>query len=501
VATPDPSDSCWDSHDWLTDLRDVPPEAAWPRLMTPPHPAAVGSYGPEAIDWIREHRGVVLRWWQRLVLVRLLEHDRDGNLVWLDSLVSTARQVGKSVALRELALWRLHSVAVFGGEQLILHTARDLSNVREVQRPARIWAKPLGYRVREANAQEEIGTADGSRWLARAFTAVYGFAVSLGLADEAWGIPMVAIEDGLEPTMAERLNSQLVLWSTAHRNCTPLVPLRRAGMLAGWAAPDTSLLVEWSAERTADISDRDAWRQASPHWSAGRARLLEAKLRRVSAGQSVDPDEDDPIESFRSQFLNVWPARRLVSGHKHEPLCDPERWAHLADLHVSAPAGVPVVVAVEDYYGLGAASAAACMLPDGRCLVWGDLHPSRGMAYHWAAAAVAGRSGSRALVGASLPLGEAASSLPEACEPEPVGTRDTYTALPLLRSLVLAGQVAHSGGDALTGQVGSVRLVPVASGGLTPAHRGVRSDLLRAAAWAVAAVAVPSAQPLDFYVY
>jgi hypothetical protein len=45
--------------------------------------------------------------------------------------------------------------------------------------------------------------------------------------------------------------------------------------------------------------------------------------------------------------------------------------------------------------------------------------------------------------------------------------------------------------------------VPTTSGGLMPAHKGVRSDLLRATAWAVAAVAAPEldAAPLDFFVY
>jgi hypothetical protein len=53
----------------------------------------------------------------------------------------------------------------------------------------------------------------------------------------------------------------------------------------------------------------------------------------------------------------------------------------------------------------------------------------------------------------------------------------------------------------MTAQVCGVRVAPTSSGGLTPAHRGVRSDLLRAMAWAVAAVADPVEVPLDFFVY
>jgi hypothetical protein len=53
----------------------------------------------------------------------------------------------------------------------------------------------------------------------------------------------------------------------------------------------------------------------------------------------------------------------------------------------------------------------------------------------------------------------------------------------------------------MTAQVTSVRVAPTTTGGLTPAHRGVRSDLLRAMSWAVAAVAEPADVPLDFFVY
>src|SRR6188474_2614259 len=39
-------DAVWDVP-WLTELRKVPADATWPRLMTAPHPDAVGSYGEQ----------------------------------------------------------------------------------------------------------------------------------------------------------------------------------------------------------------------------------------------------------------------------------------------------------------------------------------------------------------------------------------------------------------------------------------------------------------------
>ena len=76
-------DAVWDVAPWLEDLREVPAEAVWPRLMTVPHPAAVGSSGGRVRVVGAGRTGC------RVALVaaaggaRLLEVDADGRLVWL----------------------------------------------------------------------------------------------------------------------------------------------------------------------------------------------------------------------------------------------------------------------------------------------------------------------------------------------------------------------------------------------------------------------------------
>jgi hypothetical protein len=311
-----------------------------------------------------------------------------------------------------------------------------------------------------------------------------------------------AVEEGLEPTLAETVNGQLVLFSTAHRGCTALVPVRRAAMLDRWGVPGgSSLLLEWSARRGTEVEDLDAQRLASRTWTPSRERLLRAKVDRVTGGHSVDPDEDDPVESFRSQFLNVWPVRRIVTSNRAELIVDRETWAQAADLYAAVPDG-PVCVAVEDYYGLGAAAAAAVVLPDTRVLVWGDLFQSRAEAYAWAAFTSGRRlelAGTRLRIGANMPEAEALESL--GMTPEKCGTAQTYAALPFLRSLIKSGRLCHSGDEAMATQFGAVRVVATSNGGLTPAHRGVRSDLVRAVAWAVQAAAEPQAESLEFFVY
>jgi hypothetical protein len=471
--------------------------------MSLPHPDAAGSHGAAAVAWCLE-RGWGLRWWQRLAFARLLEHDAEGQLVWMDALVSTARQVGKSVFLRQLALWRLHASEVFGEEQLILHTAKDRQVTREVTRPARLWARQQGYPVRESNGEEEIGHPDGSRWLLRGHGSVYSYSATLALADEVWKVAPGVVEDGLEPTLAEHANAQLVMFSTAHRRATALVPVRRAALLAGYSSPSSSLLLEWSAPRDADLADRIGWRQASPHWTPTRERLLEARLRRARAGASEDPDEDDPVEAFRAQYLNVWPVRRWVpSTSTPEVLVSREEWAQAADLYAAPSEGRPVAVAVEDWYGRGASAAAATVLPDGRILTWGAAFGSRADAFSWAGASMRGDGrreiGPVVVLGPSLSASEAAGYLgPEVVVQAPDRAR---RGLALLRSLVRSGRLVHSPDEDVAGQVCGTRWAAHADGGLAPAHRGVRCDAVKATAWAVAVVAAETEAPQPFYVF
>ena len=112
---------------WLKGLRRVPGDATWPRLMTVPHPAAVDSFGSEFSSWAEGRTGKALRWWQRLSVARMLEHDDAGLLVWDTVLLSLARQLGKSWLLRELCLWRIEQGDRFGEPQDVLHTGKDLA--------------------------------------------------------------------------------------------------------------------------------------------------------------------------------------------------------------------------------------------------------------------------------------------------------------------------------------------------------------------------------------
>jgi hypothetical protein len=455
-----------------------------------------------AIQWLIDHYRQPLRWWQRLVITRLLEHDADGLLVWQDATVSTARQVGKSVLLSSMGAWRLMASELFGETQLVMHTGKDLNVCRQVQRPARQWARAIGLRVVETNGKEEIAAHDGAQWLVRAQTSVYGSTATLGLVDEAWAVLDERVADGLEPTIVERASGQIVLFSTANKRATALVLLRRAAAFASWAAPMSSLLVEWSAPRDADIHDRAAWRMASPHWGPSRERLLTSKLARLNQGVSEDPSEDDGAEAFRTQYLNIWPRRVLLPRGKAEPLCDRQTWEQRRDDYANPGPDTPVTVAVEDWYGMGAAGAACALLPDGRLLTWGGLFANRSEAYAWAAFTLGRRPSSRLVIGATLSVAEAESLIPDAESVSLCTTATTRAALPRVRSLILSGRLAHSGDPDMAAQVSTVRLIASPSGGLVFAHGdSVRPDLLKALAWAVSDRSEPAAETPDWFVF
>jgi hypothetical protein len=480
----------WDAAGWLDDLRDVPNDAVWPRLMTVPHPFAVGSLGDEFCRSSTARTGKVLRWWQRLVAVRLLEVDAAGRLIW-DSLVLTlSRQLGKSWLLREICLWRMEQGDRFGEPQLVLHTGRDLAVCKEVQRPARVWAKgmPDVFKVREVNGQEEIELLrDGSRWMLRAKDAVYGYGASLAGVDEAWKVPALSIEEGLYPTMIEREQPQLILLSTAHRRATSLMVNRRTAAIADLADPDRDLIVEWSCPRSMSLDDAEGWKLASPHWTDRRRRVIAGRLKAAREGVSDDVDEPDPLEAFRAQWLNQWPVVSLDPVDlKGELLVDADAWGATYGTVVDRDR---IWIGLEDYGGTGAAVAAAIRLDDGRIGVDGWLCPSWDAAVADVRRVTVAHSRYRLLVGASLE-----ANVPTDLRSLKAGSRETRSGLPLLRQLVNTRMVVHEVGDDLDAQVAGARVTRATDGSLL-LLAGQRTDLLRAACWAVQSAHHPTRQP------
>ena len=306
----------------------------------------------------------------------MLEVDKDGRLVWETILLSVPRQLGKSWLLRELAFWRMHQGERFGEQQNVMHTGKDLEICVEVQRPARLWAKlhdlarkdldlPPEYRVREANGRVEMERlADGSRWKLHAKDAVYGFSASLAAVDEAWKIKPQLVEEGVDPTMVEREQPQLLLVSTAHRMTTSLMLGRRQGALDTLEHGDGDLLLEWSAPHDATLEDPEVWRQASAHWNDRRAKTARNMYANAVRGTLRAEDEPDPVEAFKAQWLNQWPRDPLDARTEVNDLLPAGTWSDLVEAGVSSVG--PLWIGIEDDYGLGAAVAAVGWTRNGR---------------------------------------------------------------------------------------------------------------------------------------
>lgn len=311
----------WEAHrknapSWLKSYLKVPADASPPLVMTPVHPEATGSYGPVAIRWIKSQVNIELRWWQRLAVVRQLEHRADGSLCWDSVVESASRRVGKSVRLRSMALWRLSEAPkMFGEPQLAIHTGKDLAIVREIQRGAWRWAEQRGWRVVRAIGRESIETVDDNyldhRWLARGSESVYGYDVTLGMVDEGWDVDPAVVAEGLEPASMERISPQIVVTSTAHRKATSLM----RGRISDALAVDDTLLLLWAAPDGSDTGSLDTWKAASAFWSPARLKLMQAKYAKAMRGEA-DPelDDPDPLAGFESQYLNRWQLRLGAGG-------------------------------------------------------------------------------------------------------------------------------------------------------------------------------------------
>jgi hypothetical protein len=478
---------------WLEGLLPPPADATWPRLMSVPDPRAAGSLGMEFVAEAERREGRPLRWWQKLAATRMLEVDDRGELLWDTVLLSTPRQLGKSWLLRELMLWRLHQAGRFGEPQNVVHTGKDLRICMEVQLPARLWAKglPEVYAVKEANGKEEIKLLETeSRWLIHSTKSMYGWSTSLAAADEAWAVKPAVIEEGLEPTMVERAQPQLLLVSTAHRLATSLMLARRALALDELEAPDGTLLLEWSAAPAAELDDMAGWRQASAHWTPRRERTIRKTLERVRAGAYRDPTEPDPVASFRSQWLNQWPTEPVWSAGP-QPLLPGGLWEELTEPGVCSLG--PVWVAVEDEWGRGAAVAAVGKLPDGRLEVEAWSPPDWDTAIFEVQRLALHRPIGQLLVGASM-IDRIPSGM--APPPQPVGATLTRVGLSVFRDLAAGGQIVH---DQTTGELDdaiSRTVVREAATGLMivdgPRH------VIKAAVWAVAAAHKPAPVPAVF---
>jgi hypothetical protein len=359
--------------------------------------------------------------------------------------------------------------ALFGEPQMILHTSRTLDTTLDVARPAFHRAVDVGLPVKRGQGREVIIAPDGSRWTPKSEQGAYGFGASLAICDEAWDYSPATVTEGIQPTMMERSNPQLLIVSTAHRKATKLVPERRLAALAELEEPRRRLIVEWSCVARLDDDLLEAARLASPIWDRARQRHVSDSVDDARTSIEV-PGEVPPLDMWASQYLNDWGTSKLLGRQRGEPLVDPETWENAAVEAI----GPVAVAAVEDYFGRSFGVGWARTDPDTLDVVVGGQ-------------VVADKPSLRALLEQLQPAELLAGiticndAVFDGMAPQPVGSRETRPALSELRRGVGEGRVFHDGSQDLADQMATVR-VEQREGGLAVLG-GHRSDVLRPAAW------------------
>jgi hypothetical protein len=439
-----------------------------------------GSYGAEAAGWIADYLGDELRPWQRYALERILEHRADGSLVWRRVIITVARQSGKSILSRGLCGWRVGASDLFGEPQEVLHVANLRATAQRIWTPAaRKLEETVGAVVRRSNGQEAIELGDGSAWRLAAsnLDGGVGSSVSLAFVDEAWRVSRDVVDGSIAPTMLERRSPQLILVSTAGDGGSTLLLEDRDAAISQLADPDTAriLLLEWSAPPEAYPDDREAWRQASPHWTPERLESLEHAFATSS--------ETD----WRRQYLNQWvlAARSWVA---------PAQWAEATDRALPLPA-TGGTVAVNDQDGRPGQCGYVLAAADGETVyLSGRAFPSRRALWAELEQLTRTRRGLTLLYPGSFEKHVAQLRGVTAVK---VGTAEQRAGYGPTLGAICDGRLKHDGNEELTRQILTATPVTVPDVGTTLSARRSPGPiyLARAAVWAIGAELRPERRP------
>jgi hypothetical protein len=266
---------------------------------------------PEQASLFASHLGIFaetymghsLMPWQQLALSGQLQENASGDLLHRVSLVSTARQCGKSFALMALiGGWLTEMPKIRGERQTVLSTAHRLDlAVMLFDELSPILEKHFGAHVVRSYGRNQVIMPDGSRWLVRAANPSVGHGTSpdLVVADEIWDISREAIDGGLLPAQRARKNPLLSMWSTAGtEHSVAMLRWREQGLRQiDQRKQGNFFFAEWSPPPDLNPMTPEAWAYGNP--ALGHTLSIETLI-----AESENPD--------RAQFLrascNLWVA-------------------------------------------------------------------------------------------------------------------------------------------------------------------------------------------------
>jgi hypothetical protein len=260
------------------------------------------SYGPAVAAWAQRHLNIELMPWQVTALSGQLVHDENGDLVFRESLVSTARQQGKSVALRALIGWWLTEYAVMHRKspQYVLSTANMLDRAEAIFNDLAFMLKEsFGAKLLQALGRKSVQMPDGSRWEVRAASSkLHGGSYDLIVVDELWNIAPEILDDALKPSQIARANPLLSMWSTAgDESSTAMINYRSIALQEiDEGVTSERFFAEWSIPAGCDSRDSQYWGLSNP--ALGRTITIKALQAAVKS------------DSFPRSHGNQWSASR-----------------------------------------------------------------------------------------------------------------------------------------------------------------------------------------------
>ena len=261
-----------------------------------------GSYGDEVAALAHDVMNIDLMPWQLLALRGQLEHDENGDLVRRRSLVSVARQNGKTVALKAFILWALVKEPIRRGKPvLVISTAHQLDLAVEIfEQLAPLLEAKFGAKAYWSYGRNEVVMPDESRWLVQAATpkAFHGFSPTYIVADEVWNISADVLFNGALPSQRAMQSPLLSCWSTAGtEDSHAMLKLREEALRAIDEKKFSKLFfAEWSVPPGVDpMVEKGYWAMANP-----------------AIGYTLDPeilvDESEQVDkaAFMRASLNLW---------------------------------------------------------------------------------------------------------------------------------------------------------------------------------------------------
>jgi hypothetical protein len=272
------------------------------------------TLGPRAARRCRAIFGLTLRDWQTYWLDHTLAREAD-RWRYRTSVLSVARQGGKSVGLRALAADRLLAPGSMIG--IISQDRRAACDIllgpifAAFNRPEFAALRPK-MRLQTGRERLSLEALDSHLVvLTTSAKAAHGYSLDLVLADEVWSIFDVAIASAITPTQVARPDPQLVVVSTAGTDQSVWF---RSLVDAGRAGVPGLCYLEWSAPLDASADDESAWARANP--SLDQGMTIEA-LRDARAKL--------PAGEFERAHMNRWTltAERMIEAEAWRACWDP----------------------------------------------------------------------------------------------------------------------------------------------------------------------------------